>query len=47
MLGISNAMIQEDVIDQILFVMEIPPAVMEMMKQIVVMTSYTYYDFIQ
>ena len=32
-----NAMIQEDVIDQLLLVMDMPPAVMDMMKQIVVM----------
>ena len=41
MMVTSNAMIQEDVTGQLLLVMDIPPAVMEMMKQIVVM-SVTY-----
>ena len=37
MLVTSNVLIQEYVIDQIMRVMDIPHAVMEMMKQIVVM----------
>ena len=37
MMVTSNAMIQEDVIGHMLLVMDVLPAVMDMMKQIVVM----------
>ena len=40
MMVISNVLIQEDVTGHLLLVMDIPPAVMEMMKQIVVMNIY-------
>lgn len=42
MMVMSNVLIQEDVIDQLLFVMDMPPAVTEMMKQIVVMNIYVH-----
>ena len=45
MMETSNAMIQEDVIDQLLLVMDIPPAVMDMMKQIVVNIMYLQYMY--
>ena len=41
----SNVMTQEDVWDQLVFVMDIPLADMEMMKKIVVRITYILYIF--